>query len=298
MEENNAIIGTSVLHIDSRECEKTSLNSEDTTKPTSLSKSQLKKQKRWAKVKEQKMERRGAEKQKKKDKRKEIVSQILKQGGTKEDIDIKLRKPRFKLMSDSTNRFKIVIDMNFEEFMSEGELSKAVQQAARIYSINRHLENPSQLYITSVRDKIKDKFSITNTGYVKWDANISELDYIDLFKSTKNDSENEPNLIYLTGDSDNTLPDVEEILKNENTVFVIGGLVDHNRHKGLCLSRANERNIRTARLPISENLKLNQRHILSTVAVFEILVKIIGDRSTWHEALVSCIPKRKIADTV
>ena len=55
--------------------------------------------------------------------------------------------------------------------------------------------------------------------------------------------------------------------------YIIGGIVDRNRHKGLCRSRAEAGGIRTARLPIRDYLRLqaapvmtvNQVSVLSAV---------------------------------
>lgn len=264
---------------------------------TSLTKTQMKKQMRWQRMKKMQIEMRKDEREKKKVKRRQIAEKILQAGGSKEDIDCALRKPKFTLMKDSDNKFRVAIDMDFESYMTDSELSKAVQQVARIYSLNRHSRSPIQLYVTSLAGRVKDKFAKTNTGYTNWDINTSELSYLSLFNHEKTiDEINEApcNIIYLTGDSENTLPEVDKLLADERIVFVIGGLVDHNRHKGLCYKRAIESNIKTAKLPINENLTLCQRQVLSTVAVYEILLKVFSSRMSWRDALISAIPKRKV----
>lgn len=64
--------------------------------------------------------------------------------------------------------------------------------------------------------------------------------------------------MYLTSDSDNVLGE----LSNED-VYVIGGLVDHNRHKGMCHDGAMKEGIRHARLPIRENILIKCRTVLT-----------------------------------
>lgn len=269
--------------------------STSSSEPT-ISKSQLKKQLKRQKWLEKRPEKRRLEREKKKEKRKSQRDE--KQAGCPANKPI-----RTTLMSDSTNKFRVVIDLDFEEFMTDNELSKACQQVARIYSINRHSENPCQLYVTSLKGSVRDKFLKTNTGCDKWDIHRSEQSYQELFdkeiKSTCDDNKQTiSKLIYLSGDSENTLEPVCELLKDKNRIFVIGGLVDHNRHKNLCQRRAEECGVYTARLPIKEHVKLSQRHILSTVTVFDILLKVLASQQDWPEALAGAIPKRKLAQSV
>jgi tRNA (guanine9-N1)-methyltransferase len=117
------------------------------------------------------------------------------------------------------------------------------------------------------------------------------------------------NVIYLTADSE------EELLElKEGEVYIIGGICDHNRYKvsslliscfltckhdhshcpqNLCLNKAVESNIRTARLPIGRYLaSLTTRKVLTVNQVFEILVRWVETKD-WEEALYAVIPKRK-----
>lgn len=259
------------------------------------SKSQLKKLRRHQRWIEGREERKRLEKEKRRTKRRLLAKQ-------REESNLGLVSyNRITLMKDSTNPFKIVIDLDFEDFMTDGEIGKCVKQVGRIYACNRHSQSPCQLYLSSLKGKIKDRFAITNRGYENWDINSSELDFMQVFKRSEdldsNQSKEESKYIYLTGDTDQILPDVETVHRDyKDRVFIIGGLVDHNRHKKLCYERAQAKGITTARLPIQEHLKLKQRQILSTVTVFEILMEVLGYRKEWAEALLNKIPKRKIME--
>ncbi|KAF2429656.1 hypothetical protein EJ08DRAFT_650308 [Tothia fuscella] len=100
-------------------------------------------------------------------------------------------------------------------------------------------------------------------------------------------SHQEGEIIYLSAESDNTLT----TLKPYST-YIIGGLVDRNRHKGICFKSANDKGIKTAKLPIGEFLQMNSRYVLTTNHVNEIMLKWLecGD---WGEAFMKVIPKRK-----
>lgn len=94
-------------------------------------------------------------------------------------------------------------------------------------------------------------------------------------------------IIYLSSDS----PDTLTTLRPYST-YIVGGLVDKNRHKGICYRTACERGIKTAKLPIGEYLEMQSRKVLTTNHVVEIMIRYLecGD---WGEAFLKVIPKRK-----
>lgn len=99
----------------------------------------------------------------------------------------------------------------------------------------------------------------------------------------------EPNIVYLTSDSPHTL----DVL-SPYTTYIIGGLVDKNRHKGICYKMAMERNIPTAKLPIGDYMTMQSRSVLTTNHVVEIMLKWLESKD-WAKAFLQVIPKRKEA---
>ncbi|KAH0303878.1 hypothetical protein KCU71_g10472, partial [Aureobasidium melanogenum] len=93
--------------------------------------------------------------------------------------------------------------------------------------------------------------------------------------------------IYLSADSDYTLTELKPF-----STYIIGGLVDKNRAKGICAARAAAAGVKTARLPIGDYLAMASRKVLTTNHVHEIMLKWLecGD---WGEAFMKVIPKRK-----
>ncbi len=104
---------------------------------------------------------------------------------------------------------------------------------------------------------------------------------------------------------------------NAVQVYIIGGVVDKNRHKGLSLERATTHGIATGRLPIDEYVRMTACRVLTTVhgawmtcdwqcvpacfgsnvpcyivAVVEILNEYVK-RKDWKEAFLAVIPMRK-----
>lgn len=94
-------------------------------------------------------------------------------------------------------------------------------------------------------------------------------------------------IVYLTADSPYTLERLEP-----NTSYVVGGIIDRNRHKGLCYKVARERKVRTAKLPIGEYMVLHDRHVLATNHVVEIMLRWL-ELGDWGAAFMKVIPTRK-----
>ncbi|GAA99567.1 uncharacterized protein L969DRAFT_102914 [Mixia osmundae IAM 14324] len=94
-------------------------------------------------------------------------------------------------------------------------------------------------------------------------------------------------VVYLTADSENVVTALEE-----GTAYIIGGIVDRNRYKNLCLDVANELGIKHARLPIGEYIDMQTRKVLTVNQVVDIMLKwvLLHD---WKEAFEAVIPTRK-----
>ncbi|KIW89255.1 uncharacterized protein Z519_10108 [Cladophialophora bantiana CBS 173.52] len=94
-------------------------------------------------------------------------------------------------------------------------------------------------------------------------------------------------IVYLTSDSPYTLDTLSPY-----TTYIVGGLVDKNRHKGICYKTATARGVKTAKLPIGEYLEMTSRKVLATNHVVEILLRYIEEED-WGKAFLRVIPKRK-----
>ena len=97
----------------------------------------------------------------------------------------------------------------------------------------------------------------------------------------------EKQLVYLTADSENTLHD---LLPND--IYIIGGIVDHNRYKQLTFNKAEGQKIRHGKLPIREFVDLDSSAVLTVNHVFDIIARFLECRD-WKTALEGAIPERK-----
>lgn len=96
-------------------------------------------------------------------------------------------------------------------------MAKTAKQILRVYTRNRRAKAPMQLYLTNFNGRSKNEMA-RHDGHENWDINFYEQDYIDIFPKDK--------LVYLTSESDNVINKLED-----DKVYIIGGLVDHNAHK-------------------------------------------------------------------
>ena len=96
-------------------------------------------------------------------------------------------------------------------------------------------------------------------------------------------------LVYLSSEADTVLHSLEP-----HTAYVIGGLVDHNHHKGLCYEEATKLGVKTARLPIDEFINMKTRKVLAVNHVYEILALVTQGKS-WKDSFLEVLPDRKEA---
>ena len=101
-------------------------------------------------------------------------------------------------------------------------------------------------------------------------------------------SESREKLVYLTADSENLIEDLDPEM-----IYIIGGIVDHNRYKLLTFNKANEQGIKHARLPIRENINLDSSAVLTVNHVFDIIGNYLIHKD-WKKTLEISIPTRKI----
>ena len=98
-----------------------------------------------------------------------------------------------------------------------------------------------------------------------------------------------PRLIYLTSDAKEELGEFEA-----DKVYVIGGIVDHNRLKGITHKRATEQGVATRRLPLTRYCDMGEAtKVLTVNHVFGIILRLLENGGDWAAALVGVLPERK-----
>ncbi|XP_041523786.1 tRNA methyltransferase 10 homolog B isoform X2 [Microtus oregoni] len=159
------------------------------------------------------------------------------------------------------------------------ELSRLAAQIRRLYGSNKKASRPFWICLTgfSTDSPLYEECLRMNDGFSAYLLDVTEEDCFSLFPLES--------LVYLTPDSERALEDVDQ-----NTVYVIGGLVDESIQKKVTFQKAREHSVKTARLPIQEymvrrqNEKNYHSEILAINQVFDILSTYFETHS-WPEAL-------------
>ncbi|KAI0711047.1 guanine-1-methyltransferase-domain-containing protein [Cerioporus squamosus] len=280
-------------------------------------------------IAERKKERRAAEKERKKEKKRALAEKRA--AGELDEEEAARDRKRQKTEQGPRTPFnaRIVIDLGFDDKMTENEVKSLTSQLAYTYSANRKAVYPfSSLLFTSLNGRTMARMdAMNNAAYKRWvNAEWWEEDYPRLWEDKKEDGpsqeqvataagegeqadnvqaeegaerkrqprKREPSraaretVVYLTADSEEELTELKE-----GETYIIGGIVDHNRYKNLCLNKSQEHNIRSARLPIGTYLaEMRTRKVLTVNQTFEILLKWVETRN-WEQALYAVMPKRK-----
>lgn len=213
-----------------------------------LSKSQRKKLIKLAQWEVKKKEKRLKERAKYKEKRKNALAS----GDLTRTVQSR-KALKHNRMDDSPNMITVAVDLGFDDLMIDKDVCKCAKQLLWVYTINRKAEMPLQLFYTGLQDGGRLQQALDkNDGYRNWDVRIKNESYMTLFEHK--------NIVYLTSDSDTVLTTLET-----DAVYIVGGLVDHNHHKGLTEKLAREKGLRTARLPLNEHVKIKTRTVLTIV---------------------------------
>ena len=169
-----------------------------------------------------------------------------------------------------------------------------------------HTESYLQAFFNSVPSGSGDNHSANTDGETLFSAQQIANNTVSKFKCLDNpdpkpvvvDSSKLSTpyeMVYLTSESENLLGETLD----PKCIYIIGGLVDHNAHKGLCHRLAVEKGIGHARLPIQEvGVEMKTRQVLTIDHVFRILASVASEGKSWKEALLEILPGRKGAKDI
>ncbi|KAJ4704109.1 tRNA (Guanine(9)-N1)-methyltransferase [Melia azedarach] len=178
----------------------------------------------------------------------------------------------------------IVIDLEFSHLMTATEIHSLVQQIMYSYAVNGKCASPGHLWLTGCKGELESQLQRL-PGFDKWIIEKENRPYIEALEEQKE------NLVYLTADSENVLDDLDP-----KKFYIVGGLVDRNRWKGITMKKAQEQGIQTAKLPIGNYLKMSSSQVLTVNQVIEIILKFLEARD-WKASFFQVIPQRKRCET-
>lgn len=181
----------------------------------------------------------------------------------------------------------VVLDLEWEEQLSDRELKGLVQQVLYCYGSNRSALRPVSLVLSGVSSTSKTLERLSKlAGFPNaWPGvTILPTPYIEHFSSEVD----RRRLVYLTADTDNVLKEFKQ-----NDVYIIGGIVDRNRLKGSTKEKADGQGIGTGRLPLQEHIQMGgSSRVLTCNHVLDIILEHqrCGD---WRATFEKCVPGRK-----
>ncbi|CAH1423708.1 unnamed protein product [Lactuca virosa] len=178
----------------------------------------------------------------------------------------------------------IVIDLEFSDLMAPNEIHSLVKQIMYCYAVNGRSVIPSHLWLTGYEGEIGNQLQKI-PGFDKWIIEKDNGPYINTFETQKE------HLVYLTADSEAMLDELDP-----KKIYIVGGLVDRNRWKGITMKKALDQGIQTAKLPIGNYLKMSGSQVLTVNQVMEILLKYLETKD-WKASFFHVIPQRKRCET-
>ncbi|OMO76921.1 tRNA (guanine-N1-)-methyltransferase, eukaryotic [Corchorus capsularis] len=214
------------------------------------------------------------ERQKLIDSRKELRRERMEKRSEERGLKIE------RLTKAKDNGQNIVVDLEFSHLMTHSEIHSLVQQIMYCYAVNGRCSTPAHLWLTGCQGELETQLQRL-PGFDKWIIEKENQSYIQTF------SEQKDNLVYLTADSETVLDELDP-----SKVYIVGGLVDRNRWKGITMKKAEEQGIQTAKLPIGTYMKMSSSQVLTVNQVIEILLKFLETRD-WKTSFFQVIPQRK-----
>ncbi|KAL1859359.1 tRNA (guanine(9)-N(1))-methyltransferase [Paecilomyces lecythidis] len=271
-----------------------------------MSKNQLKKLRRKQQWEAERDSRRAKRKEKliaKRERKRAAAIEAAQSGAPKPEPKLKLKHLRSTLLP-----ITFVLDCGYDELMLDKERISLASQLTRSYSDNHRSPYRSHLVVSSFDKLLKERFeTVLSKSHLNWKGvRFFEEDFayaaekakewmqgpeggkLDGVLAKQTDMKPEDGeVIYLSSDSPDTLTELKPY-----STYIIGGLVDKNRHKGICYKTAVEKGIKTAKLPIGEYIQMASRSVLATNHVVEIMLRWL-ELGDWGEAFMRVIPKRK-----
>ncbi|KAF2155327.1 hypothetical protein K461DRAFT_319752 [Myriangium duriaei CBS 260.36] len=225
-----------------------------------------------------------------------------------------------------------LIDCGYDKYMRDGERISLAAQITRAYGENRRAKWRGHVVVSSFGGKLRERFEgVLKGGYRRWkgfrvfeegfgevgsrgaewmageeggalEGPFAREEKVEVASDGEGKAEanvdqesaaataasqQEGEVVYLSSESENTLTELKPY-----STYIVGGLVDKNREKGICYRAACQAGIKTARLPIGEYLEMQSRKVLATNHVVEIMLKWLEYRD-WGKAFLEVIPKRK-----
>ncbi|KAJ5210704.1 tRNA (guanine(9)-N(1))-methyltransferase TRM10 [Penicillium cf. griseofulvum] len=277
-----------------------------------MSKNQMKKLRR-AEAHQQKRALQKAQKKdkiiQKRERRHAMILEAREKGGEEavNELRVLWRGNKAKHTRSTLLPLTFVMDCGYDELMSDRERISLAGQLTRSYSDNSRAPYNAHMMFSSFDKLLKERFDTVLACHKNWKrVRFLQEDFVragELAKeqmtsprggqlagpfAEQTDAKPEDGeIIYLSSDSENTLTELKPYC-----TYIVGALVDKNRHKAVCYKQAVAKGIKTAKLPIGQYIQMAHRPVLATNHVIEIMLQWLELRD-WGKAFMKVIPTRK-----
>ncbi len=223
---------------------------------------------RWERDRAARPERRRVERQNRRDRKRQRKAELGENSENSSNLPqsagLKGKNRRLwvsEYLSKIPPQPRIAVDFSFFSSMVQAEQSSLAKQVRHLYGQIVRAPFPIEMILTSFDDSVRSLMS-KNAGLAKWAVKFEEKKFEEIFEKEK--------IVYLTAESETLIEKFDP-----TDIYIIGGLVDRNRLKGVAYEKARALGLRTARLPISEFLanSKNLRTVITVNQVGEIILQ-------------------------
>jgi tRNA (guanine9-N1)-methyltransferase len=288
----------------------------DSSSAVAISKNQLKRMRRAENMEQFKKQKKAAEKERKRANKRRKQEERSKSEADQSAANVtdtsttnvvaltdeerlQLRQERKELartefIAKCNSRFSVIIDCDFESCHAERPIKSLSQQLAFCYAFNRKSPNPVHLYFTGLGPKLQAQMAKSHCegwqNIVMTEKCYTQLPEFFSHETNRNETASDPEqrqLVYLSADAEETITEFDP-----SCAYIIGGIVDRNRFKGITHKKAVSQGLRLAKLPIREHVAMAGTPVLTVNHVFEIML-LYEQTKCWKTTLEKVLPQRK-----
>ena len=193
------------------------------------------------------------------------------------------------LSNAASARPNVIIDLAFDQFMTDQQVASLARQLCLCHAASKRSQPAITYCLSSYGGRLERQVGRIH-GSSAWPVAMHRRAFLDVANAYPGGS---ARLVYLSAEGEETLSSFDP-----ESIYIIGGLVDRNRHKGLTYRRAQAAGVRTARLPLDEHITLKNADALGRAGAltvnhcFEMLTQRAQGR-TWEDAILDVMPRRR-----
>jgi hypothetical protein len=184
---------------------------------------------------------------------------------------------------------KIIVDFAYQDLMPPTDYTGLCKQMSNIFISNYEDNRPFDLWMCNLPTESRLRARMAQMAppmfHPRSLCSITDRSILELGIAPER-------LVYLSPDAPDKLTTFDE-----NDVYILGAFVDRNDNRPESLLRAQQANIRSARLPLEDHINwTNSNFNLPMYSVFRMLLHMKQPYGYWKHAILQFAPKCKQLD--